>query len=102
MRYNSIQNELDAWLAFLSCDDPDIICRLIEAWPEFRPLYEQAYQMCRNMEDIMGFFSDELRILDRNTVQLMIDEMQESLEEKKSDLVKKNAQIEALDARIIL
>ncbi len=33
----------------------------------------------------MGLFSKELRELDRNTVQLMIDEMQEELEQKKKE-----------------
>ena len=33
--------------------------------------------MCRNTEKVMNMFSKELRELDRNTVQYMIDEMQE-------------------------
>lgn len=49
-------------------------------------MYEQAYHMCRNVEDIVGFFSEELRILDRNTVQYMIDEMQEDWDRKKLEL----------------
>ena len=30
-------------------------------------------------ENVMGIFSEELKILDRNTVQLMIDEMQDTI-----------------------
>ena len=36
----------------------------------------------------MGLFSKELRELDRNTVQLMIDEMQEELEQKEAEIEK--------------
>ena len=56
--------------------------KLIKAYPQFKPMYEKVYEMCRNMEDIMGLFSKELRELDRNTVQLMIDEMQEELDHR--------------------
>lgn len=75
-----ISNKLDAWLLFFASDDPEDVIRLIEEYPEFQAMYEQAYQMCRNMEDVMGLFSEELRILDRNTVQYMIDEMQEKID----------------------
>lgn len=74
-----ITSKLDAWLLFFSSDNPDDIIRLITEYPEFQAMYEQAYQMCRNVESVMGIFSEELKILDRNTVQLMIDEMQDTI-----------------------
>ena len=77
----TINSKLDAWLLFLTSDNPKDILRLISEYPEFQAMYEQAYAMCRNLEEIMGFFSEELRILDRNTVQYMIDEMQEKIDE---------------------
>ena len=82
IQHNKIINsKLDAWLLFLTSDNPKDILRLISEYPEFQAMYEQAYAMCRNLEEIMGFFSEELRILDRNTVQYMIDEMQEKIDE---------------------
>lgn len=75
-----IQNRLDAWLTFFSEDEPDRIAELICTYPEFKFMYEDIYRICRNTEEIMGIFSEELRILDRNTVQLMIDEMQDELD----------------------
>ena len=50
-----IENRLEEWLVFLSQDDPDMIMKL----------------------------SKELAILDRNTVKLMIDEMEEEVVEAK-------------------
>ena len=95
-QHNKIINtKLDAWLLFLSSDDPEDILRLISEYPEFRAMYEQAYAMCRNLEDIMGFFSEELRMLDRNTVQYMIDEIQAQLDEKKAQLDEKQSQLDA-------
>ncbi len=89
-----ITGKLDAWLMFFCGEKPEEIVRLIEAYPQFKPMYEEAYEMCRNMEDIMGLFSKELRELDRNTVQLMIDEMQEKLEQKREELKHKSEELE--------
>ena len=80
---------------FFSAEEPEEIVKLIQAYPQFKPMYEETYEMCRNMEEIMGLFSKELRELDRNTVQLMIDEMQEDLEQKKAELKKQKNVAEA-------
>lgn len=80
---NKIENKLEAWLTFLSIDDPDMILYLIEKYPEFCPMYEEAYRLCLNIEEVMQMFSKELAELDRNTVQLMIDEMQDEINEQK-------------------
>ena len=100
-QHNKIINtKLDAWLLFLSSDDPEDILRLISEYPEFRAMYEQAYAMCRNLEDIMGFFSEELRILDRNTVQYMMDEMQAEIDEKRKVLETTQGQLETTQGQL--
>ena len=71
-----IANRLEAWLAFLCMDRP-----------EEKDLYSQIYDMCRNIEEVMAMFSKELLEMDRNTVQLMIDDMQKELDETKDELV---------------
>lgn len=88
-----IDNKEKAWLAFLSEDSPEIIIQLINSYPEFKEMYNDIYRLCRNMEQIMGIFSEELRILDRNTVQLMIDEMQELIDTQKAELAEKDEAI---------
>lgn len=53
--------------------------------------------MAHNVERVMGMFSEELRELDRNTVQLMIDEMQEEIDalkkEREEESVRKDKKI---------
>lgn len=49
---------------------------LLEKYPEFREIYEEVYQMCRNVEGIMSLFSKELEEMDRNTVSYMIEELE--------------------------
>ena len=94
---SGLELELLQKLLFFSSDDREDIIRVITEYPEFQAMYEQAYQMCRNVKNVMGIFSEELKILDRNTVQLMIDEMQDTinaqqglLQEKDSIILKKD------------
>ena len=85
--YNrGIATPLDAWLAFLSVDDPEWIEKLIQQYPGFIPLYEEVYAICKNVERVMGIFSEELKIMDKNTVQLMIDEMQDEIDGMKDEM----------------
>ena len=95
-----IRSETEAWLAFLSQDDPETILRLIDTYPEFRPMYEDVYRLCQNVEKIMGIFSEELRILDRNTVQYMMDEMQAEIDSKKAEIESQKAEIDSQKAEI--
>ncbi|MCD8104116.1 MAG: PD-(D/E)XK nuclease family transposase [Lachnospiraceae bacterium] len=90
---NIITDHLDAWLSFLIEDDPDHIIKLIQGWPEFIPMYEDIYALCRNMRKIMGLFSDELKILDQNTVQYMMDEMQDEIDAKRETIAEQDSTI---------
>ncbi len=82
LQNRGIKSRLDAWLAFLALDGPEWIEAVIAAYPEFRAMYEEVYEMCRNLERVMEMYSKELQELDRNTVQYMIDEMQETINRK--------------------
>ena len=96
----SIDGEFEAWLTFLGCDEPEYVEKLIKEYPYFKPLYEDLYNMCLNVERVMEMFSEELRILDRNTVKYMIDELQEELDDKTVKLEEKKAELEAANAEL--
>ena len=51
-----------------------------------------------NIEGVMNMFSKELLELDRNTVQLMIDEMQDEIDSQKVQLQEKDAKLQEKDA----
>ena len=94
---------MDAWLAFLSIDDPELIVTLLSRYPKFRDMYADVYELCRNMEDIMGLFSKELQILDENTVDYMIDEMQATIDELKrnnQELQTSNQELQTLNREL--
>ena len=100
MQDKFIDTILEVWLIFLSSDDPDRIIELITKYPQFKPLYETLYRMCQNVEEIMGFFSEELRIMDRNLTMYMMEEQQKELEENKKELEKKQRTITEKDIQI--
>ncbi len=95
-----LEGELDAWLAFLTCDRPEDILRLIKAHPYFTELYEDLYCMASDTEKVMSMFSKELQELDEGTVQLMIDEYQETITQLAGQVSQQTAQIDQQTAQI--
>ncbi|MBR2401344.1 MAG: PD-(D/E)XK nuclease family transposase [Lachnospiraceae bacterium] len=107
MDNKNIETPLEAWLTFLSNDNPDKIIELITSYPEFKAMYDTLYQTCQNVERVMEMFSEELRILDQNTVKYMIEEQQQEIddltasnEQKTAEIKQKDAEIEQKDAEI--
>ena len=91
-----ITGKLEARLTFLCADEPKYIEMLVTQYPEFREMYEEVYAICQNVERVMEMFSKELRELDRNTVQYMIDEMQEEADKLKKEIADKKKEAEAI------
>ena len=88
-----INNKLEAWLTFLGCDEVEVILGLIEKYPDFRSMYQQVYELCCNVEKVMSMFSKELKNLDDNTVQYMIDEMQETIDKQETMINEQKEQL---------
>ncbi|HJA65858.1 MAG TPA: hypothetical protein H9955_06075, partial [Candidatus Mediterraneibacter cottocaccae] len=77
-----------------------VIVKLIGEYPQFKKYYEEIYTLCRNMEKVMNMFSKELQELDRNTVQYMIDEMQDEIDAKDALISEKNNALAEKDAAL--
>ena len=76
----NIDTELDAWLYFLSSDDPIIIGKIMEAYPEFRELYREIALFQRKPEELIKMYNETLALLDKNTVDYMIEEQQKKIQ----------------------
>ena len=99
--YNKgITNPLEAWLAFLSFDEPELIGRLISDYPEFKPLYQHVYEICENVERMIMMFSEELLMMDRNTVRLMVDDLTAQVKQLDAEIADKRAALADKDAEI--
>ncbi|MDD4371088.1 MAG: hypothetical protein PHD56_08450 [Anaerostipes sp.] len=100
-RHNyGIVNKLDAWLAFLTQEDPEEIIELIDKYPEFMELYQQLYDYCQNIEGVMEMFSKELHELDKNTVKYMIEEQQAEIEQKQKEIEKERREKEQVQKKM--
>lgn len=87
-----VENKLDAWLSFISDDSPERILEIVDRYPDFKAMYDEVYQLCRNVEEVMSMFSKELLELDRNTVQYMIEEQPERIDALEKICAEKEAQ----------
>ncbi len=95
-----IHNRLEAWLTFFCRDEPEMILRLLEEYPEFKALYEDVFELCRNVEGLMEIFSKELLEMDRNTVKLMLDMMQEKIDQQEEVIQAKDEVLGQKDAEL--
>ena len=93
MENKDINTELEAWLTFLSTDDPEQIYDLIRKFPMFKEMYEDIFQLCQNTERVMNMYSKELAQLDHNTAEYMVDEMQKDLDEARSIIREKEDEL---------
>jgi uncharacterized protein YfeS len=96
-----IGSKLEAWLVFFGQDQPEAVLDLITKYPQFREYYNHVYEICRNLENVMGFFSEELRMMDRNTTKLMIDELEETVKAQKTQLEEKEAALSEKEAALL-
>ena len=100
MENKGISNKLDAWLAFLSMDSPEMIMELSSKYPEFKAMYEHVYNICQNVEKVMSMYSEELKILDQNTVRYMVDQMQEEIDSQRAQLDSQREEIDSQRAQL--
>ncbi len=80
----NIITKLEAWLTFLSSDEPDDIVRLVMNHPEFAEYYQDILEFRRSPKELVGMFSEALRMMDRNTERYMVNELQKDVEDLKS------------------
>ena len=86
MHNKPIENRCEAWLRFFSSQEPEKVVELITDYPEFKPMYEDVYRLCMDTGRVMNVFSEELYVLDQNTMKLMIDEMQDEVDDLKEEI----------------
>ena len=96
----AIKDELEAWLTFFSTDHPQRIEHLLDNYPYFTSLYTDIYNLCMNTERMMEVFSKELQLIDENTVQYMMDELQTELDARRAELDARKAELDASKAEL--
>ncbi len=91
--YPKIRSEQTAWLSLLAAEKLEEAERLIEEYPWLEEIYQEIAMMRQKPEEVLGMFSDALKILDKNTVHYMIEEQQKEIEEQQKILAEQKGAI---------
>jgi len=82
----SKENYQNAWLTFLSADEPTDIINLCTALPEFREYYRDIMEFRRHPKELIYMYSKSLAETDMNTQRYMFQDMQKQIDEARSQL----------------
>ena len=81
----NINTTQDAWLEFLTEDNPEKIVRFVNQFPEFLPCYQDLISFRKKPEELIHMFSDALRELDKNTERYMVEELNKEVADLKEE-----------------
>ena len=81
--YAKDKNEQTAWLSFLLTETVEEAEKLVSEYPWLEEIYRELAMLRRKPEEVLGMFSDALKIMDQNTVKYMIDEQKQVMNEQK-------------------
>ena len=96
----NISTELDAWLTFFSCPDPEHIVSLVQKYPKFLEYYKDIAVFRTQPKELIYMFSEALEILDRNTANYMIDELAQEVKEAKSELDSAKSELDSAKSQL--
>ena len=96
--YAKDRSEQTAWLSLLATEDLAEAEGLIAECPWLEEIYGEIAMLRQRPEEVLGMFSEALKILDQNTVKYMIEELQKKVEERDAVIDKKDAVIKTITA----
>lgn len=96
----STLSELEAWIYFIGSDKPEDMEKIIRAYPKFIKMYEEINIFRKDPKEAVGMFSEALRILDENTVKLMIEQQKEELQKVEAELAEKETELAEKETKL--
>ena len=87
------------YLSLFVAETPEEIERLIEIFPDLESVRQDINEYLERPKEVLSMFSEALRILDRNTAELMVDRMKDEMDELKLQKGKLEAQNGELEAQ---
>ena len=95
------------YLSLFVAETPEEIEQLIRIFPDLESVRLDINEYLERPKEVLSMFSEALRILDRNTAELMVDRMKDEIdelkvqaEENRARLEEKDSQLEEKDAEI--
>lgn len=92
--YTKDKTRKNGWLSLLSTktiEEAEENCR---CYPWLEEIYQEISEYRTNPKEVLGMYSEALRILDRNTVQYMIDEQKKEIEEQRKEILDNQKELE--------
>ena len=86
------------FLSLFVAETPQEIDRLIEIFPDLESVRQDINEYLERPGEVLSMFSEALRILDRNTAELMVDRMKdemEALQVQKDELKAQNEELKS-------
>ena len=87
------------YLSLFVAETPEEIERLIVIFPDLESVRQDINEYLERPREVLNMFSEALRILDRNTAELMVDRMKDEMDELKLQKGKLEAQNGELEAQ---
>ena len=95
-----ILEKVTAWLSLLATRNVDDLTEILAVYPWLEAIYQDMASYLHKPEEVLTMFSDALKILDNNTVQYMIDEMQNTIDDQKAQLSDAHSQLADRDSQL--
>ncbi len=77
------KGDLHAWLSLLTTENLADAERNIARYPWLESIYQEIALLRRNPEEVIGMWSEALRILDENSLKYYVEELKEELDKEK-------------------
>ena len=94
------KGDLHAWLSLLTTENLADAERNIARYPWLESIYQEIALLRRNPEEVIGMWSEALRILDENSLKYYVEELKEELDKEKLLVQEKDREIAALKAQL--
>ena len=92
--------KVTAWLSLLATRNVDDLTEILTVYPWLETIYQDMASYLHKPGVVLTMFPDALKILDHNTVQYMIDEMQNTISDQKAQLSDAHSQLADKDSQI--
>ena len=88
------------FLLLFVADTPQEIDRLVEIFPDLESVRRDINEYLERPGEVLSMFSEALRILDRNTAELMVDRMKDEIVDLKEQNDELTKQIDGLQVQL--
>lgn len=98
--YAKDDNELTAWLSLLATntyEDAELLC---QKYPWMEEIFAEISEYVHNPEEVVGMFSEALKMMDDNMYHYMADQYQARVEKQQAELENQQMELENQQVKI--